>query len=214
MAAERTRREVLTAAGLALLATSLAACTRSRQTDGSGSQVPLTSDGDSHEPAWKPVPRNLPITPSGGGPVAPIPKTVPAKFFWIKTGIPWQPHQIQIIVASYGCDAPVCSVSTEGKAKAVAPIVPPRPFLAAASGKKKKPKAIVVAHGKMKVPGGKKKPLKLSLTKQGIAILEKSGRLKVELTVTSTAPGYKKRVDHHTVEVVRKAPPKKHKHAG
>lgn len=184
-------------------------------TDGSGSAVPLTTDGKSFTPAWKPVPRSFAITPSGGGPVAPIPKTVPAKFFWIKTGIPWKPTEVKINVGSYFCDAPVCSVSTEGKAKAVAPILPPRPYLAAASGKKKpkKAKAIVVARGKMKVPKGKKKPIVLTLNKQGIAILEQRGVLKIALTITSTAPGYKKRVDHHTVKVVREAPKKHHKRA-
>lgn len=184
-------------------------------TGSSGAQVPLTTDGDSHEPAWKPVPHSFAVvTPSGGGPVVPIPKTITPKYFWIKTGIPWKPSQIQIIVGSYGCGGPSCSVSTEGKMKAAAPILPPRPFLAAASGKKKpkKPKEIVVAHGKMKVPAGKTKPLKLTLTKAGIAVLKQRGSLKMELTITSTAPGYKTRVDHHTVKVVREAPKKKHKH--
>ena len=140
-------------------------------TDGSGTMQPLTA-GDAHEPVWKPVPRSLPITPSGGGPVTPIPKTIAPKFFWIKTGIPWRPTEIKISVGAVFCDAPSCSVSTVGKAKAVAPIVPPRRFRAAASGKKKKPKATVVAKGKTKVPKGKKTPLVLTLTKQGIAILK------------------------------------------
>lgn len=96
--------------------------------------------------------------------------------------------------------------------KGAAPILPPRPFSAATSGKKMgKPKAIVVARGKMKVPAGKTKPLKLTLTKQGIAVLKQRGSLKIALTLTATATGYKKRVDHHTVKVVREAP-KKHEH--
>jgi hypothetical protein len=36
--------------------------------------------------------------------------------------------------------------------------------------------------------------------------------LKIDLTITLTAPGRKKRVDHHTVKVVR-VTPKNHKRA-
>lgn len=183
------------------------------RTDGSGPVLPLTTDGDGNEPVWRPNPAfRPPVTVPSNGSAAPIPKTIHPKYFWIKTGIPWAPTQVTIIVGSYGCGGPSCSVSTEGKMKSAAPILPPRPFSAAASAKKTgKPRAIIVAHGKMKVPAGKTKPLKLTLTKQGIAVLKQRGSLKIALTVTATATGYKKRVDHHTVKVVREAA-KKHMH--
>ncbi len=181
------------------------------RTDGLGPVLPLTTDGDGHEPVWKPNPAyRPPVAVPSNGSAKSIPKTMQPKYFWIKTGIPWAPSQVTIIVGSYGCGGPSCSVSTEGKMKSVAPILPPRPLSAAASGRKTgKPKAIVVARGQMKVPAGKTKPLKLTLTKQGIAVLKARGSLKIDLTVTATAPGYTKRVDHHTVKVVRVT--KKHK---
>jgi hypothetical protein len=179
-------------------------------TDGSGTMQPLTA-GDAHEPVWKPVPRSLPITPSGGGPVAPIPKTITPKYFWIKTGIPWKPSQVQIIVGAVFCGDITCGANTKGTTKGVAPILPPHRLSAAATSKKK-PKPTVVAEGKTKIPAGKRKPLKLTLTKEGIAILKQRGVVKIDLTITLTAPGRKKRVDHHTVKVVR-VTPKKHKRA-
>jgi Tol biopolymer transport system component len=181
-------------------------------TDGSGTVQPLATGPFIREPVWKPVPR-FRVIQSSNGSAAPIPKTIPAKFFWIRTGIPWKPTQVQIVVGAVFCADITCGVNSRGTMKGSAPILPPRAQRAAASGKKKKPKAIVVAQGKMKVPAGKKKPLKLTLTKQGIAVLKQRGSLKISLTVTVTAPGYKKRVDHHTVKVVREAP-KKHKRAG
>ncbi len=179
--------------------------------DGSGTMQPLTG-GDAHEPVWKPVPRFLPVAPSGGS-AKPIPKKITPKYFWIRTAIPWSPGQSTIIVGAVFCGDITCGANSVGKMKGVAPILPPRPFLAAASGKKKKPKPVVVAQGRTKVPAGKKRPLKLTLTKQGIAVLKQRGSLKISLTVTVTAPGRQKRVDHHTVKVVREAP-KKHKRAG
>ena len=74
---------------------------------------------------------------------------------------------------------------------------------------KKKPKTIVVAKGKVHVPAGQTRILKLKLTKLGFAILEKVGKLKMSVTVTTTIAGQAPFKETRSIEVVVKQKPKK-----
>ena len=170
--------------------------------DGSGSVTPLTPDQTrATSPAWRPNPVAHPgpqvITPSGpGGSSAPLPgPTVKPTLKWFTNRIFVSPGAQYVPMLSVGCGGPVCNAGGTGTTKgSVVAGIRPRPALTAtASGNpkaaKKKPKTIVVAKGKVHVPSGQTRILKLKLTKLAIAILKKVGKLKMSVTVTITIAG-------------------------
>jgi Tol biopolymer transport system component len=185
-------------------------------TDGAGSAQTLVvvKDGNS-DPSWRPNPAitptfpgsptvpgtsPLPITPSGGS-NQPLPTTKPARVIWTSTGLPYQPHgYVQPLnVACYAAD---CGVNSTGYAKASrAAGLTFRPLIPTEARAKAKPKNLLVASGKMKVPAGKSKPVKLRLTKAGLKLIEATGAIKMKITVKITAPGEATVVKSKTVRV-------------
>lgn len=161
--------------------------------NGTGSVTSLTGD-DSHEPAWKPAPR--PPAP----PLPPLPGAkVKPKLVWITKRIPWTGGYIQPLIVA--CGAKDCGVNSQGTAKASkAAGLRFRPLSATPSAKPK-PRTIVVAKGKMRVPAGKRKPVKLKLTRRGVALIRAQGEIKMKVRVTITIPGQKKVVKQKTVRV-------------
>lgn len=176
--------------------------------DGSGVAQPLTSDGKSGSPSWRVVSSTPQLPPPHPG--AEKPKVVwITKRIFVGGGRP-------TFVASYFCDAPSCSVSTQGKVKgAVAAGLTVRPATASASakrGKKKPPKFVVIGKSKTTIPGGQTRKLALPLNKTGMAILEKYGKATVKVTIKAKLqgqPGVETR--SHTVHLVlkKKKKPKK-----
>jgi Tol biopolymer transport system component len=185
-------------------------------TDGSGSAKPLivVKDGNS-DPSWRPNPAitptfpgspsepgtpSLPITPSGGS-NQPLPKTKPARVIWTSTGLPYQPHGY-IQPLNVACGAKDCGVNSTGYTKASkAAGLSFRSLLPFEARAKAKPKNLLVARGKMKVPAGKSKPVKLRLTKAGLALIEARGAIKMKITVKITVPGETTVVKSKTVRV-------------
>jgi TolB protein len=186
--------------------------------DGSGSVTPLTLDQGVHptHPVWRPNPVAHPgpqvITPSGGS-TGPLPgPTIKPKLKWFTNRIFYSeggsPYVPMLIVA---CGGPVCNAGGTGTTKAsVAAGIRPRPALAARAGTKSKTskKPIVVAKGKVHVPAGQKRVLKLKLTKLAIAIIEKVGKLKMSVTVTTTIAGQKPSKETRSVTIILKPKPK------
>ncbi len=155
--------------------------------DGSGVAQPLTTNGKSYDPSWRVV-LSTPQAPP------PHPGAEKPKVVWITKRIPWKgPPPPMMIV---GCDAPVCSISTEGKMKASrAAGLSFRPISADAMAKPKGgrvPKWVVVAKGKLKLKEGQTRKLKLPLNKLGVAILKKFGKATIQVTVTIKVTGRKK----------------------
>lgn len=187
--------------------------------DGSGAATPLTPDQTrATSPAWKPNPIAHPgpqvITPSGGS-SAPLPgPTMKPTLKWFTNRVFWTASPY-VPMLSVGCGGPVCNAGGTGTTKgSVAAGIRPRPALAAASSakpktSKKKPKTIVVAKGKVHVPAGQTRILKLKLTKVAIAILKKVGTLKMSVTVTTTIAGQPPFKETRSIEVVAKPKPKK-----
>jgi Tol biopolymer transport system component len=185
--------------------------------DGSGVATAL-SPGEPYntEPAWKPNPIAHPgpavITPSGGSSDPLQGPTIKPQLKWFTNRIPWN-EAPYVPMLSVACGGPVCNAGGTGTSKAsVAAGIRPRPALAAASsarpkGSKKKPKTIVVAKGKVHVPSGQTRILKLKLTKLAIAILEKVGKLKMSVTVTTTIAGQAPFKETRSIEVVAKQKP-------
>lgn len=173
--------------------------------DGSGSAQPLTSDGKSEDPAWRVVSSTPQAPPPNPGAAKP-------KVVWITKRIPWQPGR-PIIVASYFCDAPSCSVSTEGKMKSSrAAGLTVRPWTGSARAKSKKPKLVLVGSGKTTVPGGATRKIKLRLNKVGAAVLKKRGtaKIRVALTVKIAGQATKETESHSIVVYLKKAKKPKH----
>jgi TolB protein len=175
--------------------------------DGSGVAQPLTSDGKSGSPSWRVVSSTPPAPPPHPG--AEKPKVVwITKRIFVGGGRP--PY-----VASYFCNAPRCSVSTEGKVKgSIAAGLRVRPASASAvskRGKKKPPKFVLIGKGKTSIPGGQTRKLALPINKTGMAILEKYGKATVKVTIKAKLqgqPGVETR--SHTVHLVlKKKKPKK-----
>ena len=161
--------------------------------DGTGPAQPLTSDGKSQSPAWRVV-LSTPQAPP------PHPGAEKPKVVWITKRIPWTPGQ-PIIVASYFCDAPTCSVSTEGKMKGS--VVAGLTFRPGAA--RPKPKLVLVGRGKTKVHAGAPRKIKLSLNKTGAAVLKKLGKATIEVTLTSKITGRAKKVTQsHRIRVFLK----------
>ena len=178
--------------------------------DGSGGLVPLptTVSPFSNEPAWRPSPAVAPSpVPPGHSPPLPGP-TIKPKLVWFTKRIPWS-EAPYVPMLSVSCGAPACNVGGTGTAKAsMAAGIRFRPALAATASAK--PKAIVVASGKVHVPSNQKRVLKLKLSKLAIAILKKVGKLKMAVTVTTTIAGQQPVKETRAVEVFAKAK-KKHK---
>ncbi len=178
-------------------------------TDGSGVAQPLTSDGKSRSPAWRvvrstaPAPGQPPIPP-------PHPGVEKPKVVWITKRI-FVGGGPPPYVAKYFCNAPSCSVSTEGKVKGtVAAGLSFRAASASASagskhGKKKPPKWVLVGKGKTTVPGGQTRKLALPLNKTGMAILRKYGKATVRVTIKAKLQGQPGvETQSHTVHLVLK----------
>ena len=170
--------------------------------DGSGTAQPLTSDGKSEYPAWRVV-RSTPQAPP------PHPGAEKPKVVWITKRIPWTPGQ-PIFVASYFCDAPSCSVWTEGKMKGS--VVAGLNFRPGTGAARAKPKLVLVGRGKTKIPGGETRKIKLRLNKAGAAVLKKRGKATIKVTLTAKIAGQAKKVtESHSIRVyLKKAKKPKH----
>ena len=189
--------------------------------DGSGSITTLV-EGEKYftSPDWRPNPATAPtqfVPAPGGTPppaaTAPLPPTLPKpKTVWITKRIPvTRGPDYTIIVASYGCDAPVCNVGSQGstsRGSRAAGL-----SLTTAARPQKKPKPIVVGKGKVTIADGQTGQVPLHLNKAGAKLLEKNGSLKIAVTLTVTSPGAKTVTEGRTVTVVlkgaKKAKPKK-----
>lgn len=180
-------------------------------TNGSGAMTPITTDATNLEPSWRPDPLRTPfvpvITPSGGSAGTPPGGRKP-KLVWFTKRIPITAgapiHMLNVF-----CGAPDCGASTRGRAsKGVAP-AGLRVRLATSS--KKKPKAIVVGSGKLKLHEGQTKPLLMYLNKAGKALLERQGKLDIQATVKVTSTGQAPVTSTKTIHVVlAKKKSKKH----
>ena len=73
---------------------------------------------------------------------------------------------------------------------------------------KPKAKKVVIAKGSVKVPAGKKKPLKMKLTAAGKRLLKPGRTLKLKLTVRATRTGSKAQTIHKTIKVTAPAKPR------
>jgi TolB protein len=177
-------------------------------TNGSGPATPLTG-GDSHEPAWRPNPV---IAPPPVVPMAlpPLPgPTIEPKIVWITKRIHWT--QGPIFVLSVACGGISCGAGAQGRSKSVAP--PSGLSAATTSAKpKKEPKTVLVGSGKVSVPAGQTRPLKMRLNGKGISLLKQSGHLDISVTVTITPAVGQTTTAKKTIHVVFDKPKKKQKH--
>jgi TolB protein len=170
--------------------------------DGSGTAQPLTSDGKSGYPAWRVVRSTQQAPP-------PHPGSEKPKVVWITKRIPYTPGQ-PIFVASYFCDAPSCSVGTEGKMKGAA--VAGLNFRPGTGAARAKPKPVLVGRSQTKIPGGETRKIKLRLNKVGAVVLKKRGQATIKVTLTSKIAGQAKKVtESHSIRVyLKKAKKPKH----
>ncbi|MBS1895561.1 MAG: PD40 domain-containing protein [Actinobacteria bacterium] len=184
--------------------------------DGSGSVTSLTSDqGFATNPVWRPSPPpppGPPGTPPSGPPQVTTPSggssgplqggRIKPKLVWFTNRIPWRGGNI-VEPASVFCGAPTCGVSGEGKMKGAIPAgLAFGRNLAATASAKSKPK--VIARGKVQVPPNQRRVLKLKLTKLAVAILQKVGKLKMSLTVTTRIAGQPPVKETRTLEIFAK----------
>jgi len=181
--------------------------------NGTGSVTSLTPDqGFSTEPAWRPNvvahPGPPVVTPSHGS-NAPLPgPTIKPKVVWFTNRIPWSGGPF-VPLLNVACGDISCGANATGKMKGAIPAgVRFRPPLARASGRPKKPKAVVVGRGAVQVPAGQTRKLNLRLTKVAKAVLEKVGKLKMVVTITITAAGATPVTQTRTLEIVAKPKPK------
>jgi Tol biopolymer transport system component len=183
--------------------------------DGSGVPRAVTAGEKDDEPAWRPDPLRSPFVPiltpsgppppasgsatpgapaTGGGATPTGPSPVPVrkpKVVWITNRIPWSPGG-PIFVGSVGCGGITCAVVTDANANASQPILPARGL--AAKTKKKKAKSILFARGRMQVPAGKTRRVRLTVTRAGAAFLRKHGTITVTVTMTTTIAGQPKTI--------------------
>jgi Tol biopolymer transport system component len=190
--------------------------------DGTGS-VTSVSEAQQYStaPAWRPNPVTNPppgATPPGGsggpgspggsGGSGPLPgPTIKPQLKWFTNRIPWSeaPYVEPMKVA---CGAPGCNVSGTGTSKGAVPAgVFSRTVPVASASDKKKPKARVLARGKVYVPPNQTRALRLKLTSLAIKILKKVGKLKMQVTVTTTITGQAPTQEARTFEIFAK--PKK-----
>lgn len=186
--------------------------------DGSGTAQPLTSDGKSEDPAWRIVsstPQAPPPQPGGGsanGGGSPNGGGKP-KVVWITKRIPWTPGR-PMFVAVYGCGAPSCGVTTEGKMKgSVAAGLRFRPGAgdARVTPKRKKPKLILVGRGATEIPAGETRKIELRINRTGEAVLKKRGKATIQVTLTAVIAGQAEKVtETHAIRVYVKKAKGKH----
>ena len=178
---------------------------------GSQEAVQLTTgEWPNSEPDWQPIPGGFKPPPTelkkvgaaekGGGGEKHQPPTIkfasyhhPAVFNEFVTGV--------YVNCSLGSTNAACQYHGEGSTGASPIGVKPRLY------DRPKPKRVVVVKGSVKVPNGKKKELPLKLTAAGRALLRSGKTVKIELTITETAPGFEAATTTKTIKV--KAP---HKH--
>ena len=178
-------------------------------TDGSGGLRAVTTTGKNADPVWRPDPsRTLPapgITPPSPAPAPTAGSALPGAtqkptVVWFTKRIPWTPAQLFNLppVAIYTCSAPACSVrsvATSGARSSAAAAATTR------KPKKPRPKTIVVARGRMEVPAGASRPLKLTLTRAGRTLLLARHALTITVTVTTTGSGRPRTVTRQTVRI-------------
>jgi Tol biopolymer transport system component len=181
--------------------------------NGSQEAVQLTKgERNNTEPAWRPIPGGFkpPSAESakgqgggekgGSGGEKRQPPTIkfasynhPAVFNEFVTGV--------YVNCSLGSTNAACQYHGEGSTGASPIGVNPR------ISNRPKSKRVVVVKGSVKVPNGKKKELPLKLTAAGRELLKSGKKLKIKLTITETAPGFKATTATKTIEV--KAPHKR-----
>jgi hypothetical protein len=181
--------------------------------NGSQEAVQLTKgERNNSEPDWRPIPGGFKPPPTepqksgggggkaGGGGEKRQPSTIkfasyhhPAVFNQFVTGV--------YVNCSLGSTNAACKYHGEGSTGASPIGAKPRAY------DRSKPKGVVVVRGSVKVPNGKKKELPLKLTTAGRKLLSSGKTLKIKLTITETAPGFKAAKTTKTIEI--KAPRKR-----
>jgi TolB protein len=163
--------------------------------DGSGIAQPLTSDGKSEYPAWRVV-TSTPTAPP------PHPGAEKPKVIWITKRIPWTPGR-PIFVASYFCDAPSCSVTTEGKMKGSS--VAGLNFRPGTGAARARPKLVLVGRSKTTIPAGATRKIKFRLNKAGVAVLKQRGKATIKVTLTAKIADQAEKVtESHSIRVYLK----------
>jgi Tol biopolymer transport system component len=165
--------------------------------DGSSAAVPLTKSSENNEePDWRPcegcAPAAKPPAPPGGGgggqgTGTKTPTTVRLAFY--KKVYVVNLYMTPVFVDCNaqgghptGVAAEVCA------ARGTATMVKPRTANGSAAVSKKKAKKLVFATGKVRVPVGSKKPLKMKVTAAGARALRSGRTLSVKVAVTVTRP--------------------------
>jgi hypothetical protein len=136
------------------------------------------------------------------------------KVVWITKRIPWIRGR-PLYVAQYFCNAPSCSVATEGRVKGSAAAgVRSQPLTSSAkAGAKGKKKQVLVGRGKTTIAGGGSGKIYLRLNKTGAAVLEKRGKATINLSLTTPIPGQAGKVsESHVIHVYLKKKKKKPHH--
>jgi Tol biopolymer transport system component len=165
-------------------------------TNGTGSVTSLTGDKAS-EPSWKPAAKAVPVAP-----LPPLPgRKIKPKLLWFTNRIPWRGGYIEPMKVF--CPVKDCIAKAEATAKAKAAAQNggrhrTSPF---ASAYAKSKGTIVVARGKVKVPAGKQRPLKMKVTKKGAALIRAAGEVKIKVTVKISIQGQKTITQSKTVRV-------------
>ncbi|MEA2198567.1 MAG: hypothetical protein QOJ25_2618, partial [Solirubrobacteraceae bacterium] len=117
-----------------------------------------------------------------------------------------------IFMLSVGCGGISCGADAQGRSKSVAPprgVFRPSSATATNAKPKKKSKTIVVGSGKVSVPAGQTRPLKVRLNGRGISLLKQVGHLDISVTVTITPAVGPKTTSTKTIQVVYDKPAKK-----
>ncbi|MGE0067744.1 MAG: hypothetical protein AB7T48_10390, partial [Solirubrobacterales bacterium] len=121
------------------------------------------------------------------------------KVVWITKRIPWTAGGYIRPMLVF-CPVQDCTVKAEGSAKGRASSRP-RPWQFAAASAGKKPRKIVVGRGKVKIPAGQQRAVKLKVTKKGAALIKSKGSIRLAVKAVITAPGEKKITLRKTVRV-------------
>ena len=177
---------------------------------GGGAPQLLTLTGDkNYEPMWRPDPAYGPPLPAPPGPAPgpapsptpPVGGQQPPKVVWITSRIPWSPGTPSVTIGKITCPPNYgCRVIAAG-------IVPLHGIARTA----RKAKNVVVGRGKLTVPAGATRALKLRLTRAGIALLRKRRTLTMKVAVTTKRTGLAKSTTSRTVRLKYvRAKPKRH----
>ncbi len=177
--------------------------------DGSAAAAPLTKSAQTNqEPAWKPGPGGPKSEPPPPGPGNETETRKPQK---VRLAVLKRVYVINNFISPVSVDchakggrptgkiAEICSARGEATYQQTRTVA--RPWA------KPKAKKVVIAKGSVKVPAGKKKPLKMKLTAAGKRLLKPGRTLKLKLTVRATRTGSKAQTIHKTIKVT--APAKK-----